>query len=214
MSLVHRARARSYHTASDAFANASREFRPDRRAPQIIVAPVLSIAHRAPERRPNPTALRKLPGFARRCCLPAAVIVVVAASMTALAERKRVVAMAPFAAPAFAAIGLPVNPRGLAIEGVRAQLGASGDKKVLIVDGWIANVRAGEAAAPDLRIALRDDDGRELYVWTARAPADRLGRAERVRFAARLEAPPDGVKDAIVEFVDAKPRATRGGEGS
>ena len=36
--------------------------------------------------------------------------------MSALAARERVVAMVPFVAPAYAAIGLPVNARGLAIQ--------------------------------------------------------------------------------------------------
>ena len=122
--------------------------------------------------------------------------------------------MAPFTAPAFSAIGLPVNVRGLAIEDVSARLGAVGEKNVLVVEGWIVNLRPGQTPAPDLRIALRGADGRDLYVWTTRAPTRRLERAQRVRFAARLEAPPDGARDAIVKFVASGDRPAREAEGS
>jgi len=134
--------------------------------------------------------------------------------MMALAARERVAALAPFVAPAYAAIGLPVNARGLAIQDVRARLGEAGEKKFLMIEGWIVNLRAEKTTSPDLRIALRGSDGAELYVWTARAPRRRLERAERVRFAARLEAPPEAAKDAIVRFVDAGKKVTLGAEGS
>jgi hypothetical protein len=134
--------------------------------------------------------------------------------MTVLAGRERVAAMVPFVAPAYAAIGLPVNTRGLAIQDVHARSGEAGDKKYLMIEGWIVNLRAAQTTSPDLRIALRGSDGGELYVWTARAPRRRLERAERVKFAARLEAPPEAAKDAIVRFVDGGAKAPPGAEGS
>jgi hypothetical protein len=134
--------------------------------------------------------------------------------MMAIAARERVAAMVPFAAPAYAAIGLPVNERGLAIQDVSARLGEAGEKKYLMVEGWIVNLRDAQTQPPDLRISLRGSNGGELYVWTARAPRRRLERADRVRFEARLEAPPEGAKDAIVKFADARNNATPGAEGS
>jgi|ERR1700677_1912319 hypothetical protein len=159
-------------------------------------------------------AARKSAGAARRFFAPLAAVCLVAFSMTALVARERVVAMVPFIAPAYAAIGLPVNMRGLAIQDVHARSGEAGEKKYLLIEGWIVNLRAAQTTSPDLRIALRGSDGAELYVWTARAPRRRLERAERVRFAARLEAPPEAAKDAIVRFVDAGAKATPGAEGS
>jgi hypothetical protein len=158
-------------------------------------------------------AARKSAGAARRFFVTLAVACLVAGSMTALAARERIAAMIPLVAPAYAAIGLPVNMRGLAIEDVHARSGEAGDKKYLMIEGWIVNLRPAQTTSPDLRIALRGADGAELYVWTARAPMRRLERAERVRFAARLEAPPEAAKDAIVRFVDAGAKA-KGAEGS
>jgi hypothetical protein len=65
-----------------------------------------------------------------------------------------------------------------------------------------------------LRIALRAADGRELYVWTTRAPKGRLARGERVGFAARLAAPPEGVEDALVKFVAPGDKVPLDAEGS
>ena len=45
-------------------------------------------------------------------------------------------------------------------------------------------------------------DGRELYVWTARPPKTRLGTRERVSFRARLAAPPAGVREVLVKFAE------------
>ena len=109
-------------------------------------------------------------GAGAQTAAPLAAVSLVAGSMGAIGARQAVVAAVPLAAGAYAAVGLPVNVRGLDIGAVRARMTDSGDKKVLVVEGAITNLREGETAAPDLRIALRAGDGRELYVWTTRAP--------------------------------------------
>jgi predicted Zn finger-like uncharacterized protein len=165
---------------------------------------------------PTPRRSRRPPlaRLARRLAAPLAAASLLAGSMTAIGARESIVAAAPFAAGAYAAIGLPVNVRGLRIDNLRARLDASGDKKILLVEGAIVNVRRGETAAPDLRIALRAADGRELYVWTTRAPKERLARGERVDFAARLAAPPEGIEDALVKFVAPGNKVSLNPEGS
>ncbi len=152
--------------------------------------------------------------LARRVAAPLAAASLLAGSMTAIGARESIVAAAPFAAGAYAAIGLPVNLRGLGVDNLRARIDASGDKKVLLVEGSIVNLRRGETAAPELRIALRAADGRELYVWTTRAPKERLARGERVDFAARLAAPPEGAEDALVKFVAPGDKVRLDPEGS
>jgi hypothetical protein len=125
----------------------------------------------------------------------------VVAATTAIAARAAIVSIAPPMAGVYALAGMPVNLRGLSIADVRVtttqQPDSSGE---LLVTGEIANLRDREIAAPNLRLALRADDGRELYVWTARGPKPRLGAHERVPFRARLAAPPAGVRDVLVKF--------------
>jgi predicted Zn finger-like uncharacterized protein len=154
---------------------------------------------RAAARRPS--RLRRLAARCRRFAAPVACAAALAGAMAAVAARAEIVAIAPAAGGLYAAIGLPVNPVGLEIADVSARLGAGSDKSLLAVEGVLVNLRGRETAAPNLRIALRAADGRELYVWTTRSPKDRLGAGERVPFVARLAAPPPGVVDALVKFV-------------
>jgi hypothetical protein len=98
-------------------------------------------------------------------------------------------------------LGMPVNLRGLSIEGVRATIVEQpDDRRELLVTGEIVNLREAETPAPNLRLTLRGEDQRELYVWTAREPKSRLSPHEQVSFRARLAAPPAGVRDVLVKF--------------
>jgi hypothetical protein len=133
---------------------------------------------------------------------PALVLVgLVIMGTTAIAARAAIVSIAPATAAIYAGVGIPVNLRDLSVADVRVtttqQPDSSGE---LLVTGEITNLRDRETSAPNLRLALRNEDGRELYVWTTRAPKSRLGAHERVTFRARLAAPPTGVRDVLVKF--------------
>ena len=163
--------------------------------------------------QPRASRLRRLGARLRRLAAPVACAAALAGAMAAVAARAEIVAAMPVAGGLYAAIGLPVNPSGLAIAEVSARLGAGGDKSLLAVEGVLVNLRGTETAAPDLRIALRAADGRELYVWTTRPPKDRLAAGERTHFVARLAAPPPGVVDALVKFVAPSDKASLAPEG-
>jgi hypothetical protein len=199
MTLTHGARAPLYHSRDEALIAERFE---NRRRPRAIPA------------REAIAPAAKAPSSARRVLVALTMAALAAGSMTAVAMRERIAHAAPFVEPAFAAIGLPVNTRGLAIADVRARLGDFAGKRFLVVEGSIVNLRDVEATSPDLRISLRGEDGRELYVWTARVGNPRLAARAHVPFAARLETPPDGVKDAMVKFVAAAQKPGRGKEAS
>jgi hypothetical protein len=135
---------------------------------------------------------------------PAFVLVgLVIAATTAIAARAAIVSIAPATAAIYAGVGMPVNLRGLTIGDVRATVTHETESQgELLVTGEIANLRDSETPAPNLRLALRGEDGRELYVWTARPPKTRLGARERVPFRARLAAPPAGVREVLVKFAE------------
>jgi hypothetical protein len=122
------------------------------------------------------------------------------AATTAIAARAEIVSFAPATAVVFADLGMPVNLRGLAIDRVRAAEQQTDDNRELVIAGEIVNLRETETQVPNLRLALRAEDGRELYLWTARGPKERLAAHERVAFKARLAAPPPGVRDVLVKF--------------
>jgi predicted Zn finger-like uncharacterized protein len=129
-----------------------------------------------------------------------AVLAIIACAMAVVAARKPIVKAVPAAARVFAAIGLPVNLRGLALDGVHTNIFDLGDRKMLVVEGAVVNLRDFPTDAPNMRIALRGADKRELYVWTAPAPKSKLGPNERASFRTRLAAPPEGVNDVLVKF--------------
>ena len=217
--------ANSYHIPDEIFGDEPRQFRCSGCGRSWELRPRATLAASAastrgeparPAREPaqRPALARRVARLARKIAAPLAGASLLAGSMTAIGARESIVAAAPLAAGAYAAIGLPVNLRGLAIEDVHARIAESGDKKTLTVDGAIVNLRQADTAASDLRIALRAADGRELYVWTTRAPKSRLARGESVRFEAELAAPPDGVEDALVKFVAPGDKVALNPEGS
>ena len=125
-----------------------------------------------------------------------------AAATAAIAARNAIVSFAPGTAAVYADLGMPVNLRGLEIDGVRATAEQQSEEgPELLVTGEIVNLRDSETPVPDLRLALRAENGRELYVWTARGPKNRLAPHERVAFRSRLAAPSPGVRDVLVKFV-------------
>ena len=149
-------------------------------------------------------------GFSRRLWRPGGafaptlvLIGLVVAATAAIAARAAIVSIAPATAAVYASVGLPVNLRGLIIADVRATFTEQADGQgELLVTGEIANLRDGETPAPNLRLTLCGGDGRQLYVWTVRAPKTRLGTRERVPFRARLAAPPAGVREVLVKFAE------------
>ena len=142
-----------------------------------------------------------------------AAITIVGSAMGAIAARAAIVEAAPGAARIFAAIGLPVNLRGLTLDNVRTSIFDLGDRKMLVVEGAVVNLRNSAAETPNLRLALRSADKRELYVWTAPAPKATLAANEQVGFRTRLAAPPDGVSDVVVRFASGADKVVSMKEG-
>jgi hypothetical protein len=120
---------------------------------------------------------------------------------TAITGRTTIVSIAPATAAIYAGVGLPVNLRGLSIgklhATVRQQREGPGE---LLITGEIENLRDRETSVPDLHLALRGADGREIYVSTAKGPRSSLNARERVPFRARLAAAPAEVRDVLVKF--------------
>ena len=120
---------------------------------------------------------------------------------TAIAARATIVSVAPATAALYADVGLPVNLRGLSIGRLRVTVARQTEGPgELLITGEIENLRDGKTSVPDLHLALRGEDGREIYVWTAKGPKVSLNARERVPFRARLAAPPAGVRDVLVKF--------------
>ena len=104
---------------------------------------------------------------------PAFVLVgLVIMGATAIAARAAIVSIAPTTAALYAGVGLPVNLSGLSIAKVRVTVAQQTEGPgELLITGEIENLRHAKTSVPDLRLALRGEDGREIYVWTYMDPA-------------------------------------------
>jgi hypothetical protein len=124
------------------------------------------------------------------------------ALMGAVAQREALVRVLPDAAPVFAAVGLPVNLRGLTFRNVASTVFADSAHPVLAVTGEITNLRDVVRPVPEIRIAVRGTDGREMYSWTAPATKAELKAGETIAFRTRLATPPAGAHDIVVRFAE------------
>lgn len=149
-------------------------------------------------------------GLARRFSpLHAAVAALVLLVGVGLMQRQSIVRALPQTARLYAAVGLPVNLRGLAFEGVRSSLVRDGDQSILVVEGEIRAVAKAGVDLPRLQLSLRGADGHEIYAWTADAPRAVLQPGEVTPFRARLVAPPSEGQDVMVRFAERDARVAK-----
>jgi len=174
---------------------------PATQAPPLAPDVAIDIEHdedieSAAQRRVVRRARKRIP----RGPLPAiaAGLAIVIASL--LIGRETVVVQAPQMASLYAAIGLPVNLRGLAFEDMAVSRGSHDGVPLLAVEGHIVNIRAAAIDVPRLRFAVLDRSGAEIYHWTAQPPKATLEPGETLPFRNRLASPPEGTQTIQVRF--------------
>jgi len=113
--------------------------------------------------------------------------------------RVDVVEVWPRTAGAYAAVGLDVNPYGVEIEGLSAQLETQDGEEVVMVSGAVRNITREERPAPPLRAVAYAEDGSELADWPIALEAASLIGEAAAPFEAALPAPPeDAVRIEVV----------------
>lgn len=135
--------------------------------------------------------------------LPLVITLLVAMLGAMLIWRNTVVKYVPQTASLFAAIGMPVNVRGLVFEGVNVSRDTNDGVAVLAVEGKIVSTSGAPVDVPRLRFAIRNATGQEIYTWTAQPPRSILGAGETMTFRSRLAAPPTDGVDVLVRFFNA-----------
>lgn len=117
-----------------------------------------------------------------------------------LAWRADVVRALPQTGRLFAAIGLPVNLRGLAFDAVKVQADVSDKVPVVVVEGVVVNVSKVRIDVPRLRFSMRDQNGVETHTWTALPQKPSLAPGESQPFRTRLASPPADSREVFVRF--------------
>jgi predicted Zn finger-like uncharacterized protein len=132
--------------------------------------------------------------------LPAAILALVAANAAVVAWRADVVRLLPQTASLYAAIGLPVNLRGLAFDNIRMSRVEHEGVSVLVVEGSIVNVTGRPVEIPRLRLAVRNEAKNEVYAWTMQPNRSILAAGEALPFRSRLASPPADAREVQVRF--------------
>jgi hypothetical protein len=134
----------------------------------------------------------------------AVILVLVAMNVALVGARDEVVRDLPQTASLFAAIGLPVNLRGLKFENIKISKEAQDGNTVLIVEGAIVSEAGKAVQVPRLRFAARNATGQEVYTWTMPPPHSILGPGERLEFRSQTPEPPAEASDVLVRFLTAQ----------
>jgi len=132
--------------------------------------------------------------------LPTLILALVAANAVLMGWRMDIVRLLPQTASFYSVIGLPVNLRGLAFEGIKMSKEEQDGMPVLVVEGTITNVTRRAAEVPRLRLAVRNGSKHEIYSWTTQPTRSILGPGETLPFRARLASPPAETRDVMVRF--------------
>lgn len=115
--------------------------------------------------------------------------------------RDEFVRVMPQTASFYSMLGLNVNLRGMAFDGVGTTTEQNDGVLILVVEGNIVNDSRKMQDVPRLKFAVRNASGQEVYSWTAAPPRPTLPPGEAVAFHSRLASPPVEAHDVVVRFV-------------
>ena len=135
--------------------------------------------------------------------LPAAILVLLALNASIVGWRADIVRLLPQTASLYAAVGLPVNLRGLSLQNIHMTRSEHEGAGVLMMEGSIVNVTARPVAVPRLRFAVHNNARHEIYAWTMRPPRSILGPGDTLAFRSRLASPPLDARKVQVRFFNA-----------
>ena len=130
-----------------------------------------------------------------------ALVAAIAAVVTIVGPRESIVRLMPDLAGGYAAIGLPVNLRGLEFRGVRTTQEVQDGIPVLVIEGEVVNVTKHSVEVPRVRIAVLGPGKQELYCWTTLLQRSVLSDNEKVSFRSRLASPPPNGQEVLVRFL-------------
>jgi predicted Zn finger-like uncharacterized protein len=119
-----------------------------------------------------------------------AILSLVAVNLMLIGWRSNVVRWLPQTASLYAAIGLPVNLRGLVFANLTTERETHDGVEVLLVQGTIVNDAKRPVEVPRLRFSVRYPSGYEVYSWTALPSRNVLLPGESLPFSSRLASPP------------------------
>jgi predicted Zn finger-like uncharacterized protein len=131
---------------------------------------------------------------------PTAILALLVINGALIVRRADVVRWVPQTASLYAAIGLPVNLRGLDFADVTTKKEIRDGVQMLVVEGKIVSIASQAADVPRLRFGVRNEAGREIYSWTALPDRKVLPAGEMMPFRSLLATPPREGREVVVRF--------------
>ena len=153
-----------------------------------------SLAARRTAKRPSIRYLSFKPS------VPAAICIMLLLIAGLVAARAQIVRVLPQTASLYAAVGLPVNLRGLVFDDIKTVRETEDGQPMLIVEGNIVGTTGRLTDVPRLRFGVIDRAGKEIYAWTARPNRALLPPGEILNFRSRLASPPADASSITVRF--------------
>lgn len=160
-------------------------------------------AQAAPPQQAAPRAVHMPRGLLLGMGWAVLAAVVVAAVWTAAVYRQEVVAKWPQFASLYSAFGVKVNASGLDIVDLKSHQESEDGQAVLVVTGKLVNISRREMSVPQIRVALTDEDKRELYHWTFVPSVITLRPGQTTPFVTRLSSPPAATRHLDARFAKA-----------
>ena len=133
----------------------------------------------------------------------ALVLMVIGLGWSTVQYRQTIASLWPQSASFYAAIGMPVNVRGMALMNITYQQDFEDGQPVLSVTGKVVNISDRELPVPELRVVLTDDAMHELYQWTFDVGVPTLKPGAESSFVTRLSSPPPETRNLNIRFADA-----------
>ena len=119
----------------------------------------------------------------------------------AIVSPATVVHALPDLAGLYAAVGKPVNLRGLEFREVRTTRETHDGIALLVTEGKIANISGHDLELPPIRLAALGANGQEVYACTAPPSRGTLADGETLAFKSRLASPPVEAHQVQVRFL-------------
>lgn len=132
----------------------------------------------------------------------ALVLLIGAIGWAAVQYRETIAGLWPQSASLYAAVGMPVNIRGITLTNISYKQEYEDGQPVLSVTGKVVNTSAHNQPVPEIRVVLLDDAKHELYHWTFDAGIPTLKPGGESPFVTRLSSPPPEARNLNVRFAE------------
>ncbi len=150
-----------------------------------------------------PESARAGAGGRRGLGLPLLILVLVALGLSgSYFFRARIVAEWPGTAGVYELVGIPVKTVGAGLEltNVAFTWGQAGGATVIDVRGEVSNRTDRDITLPPLRVALSDDQGKQLSNWTFALDRSTIAPGETIVFKTEGKNPPPAATKLQVTF--------------